>query len=314
MPQSDPVTSQIGATAGSGEAGRLMRLASYAAVSVASILIAMKLAAWLATGSLAMLGSLVDSILDILASLINLVAIRHALTPADEEHRFGHGKAEALAGLGQSAFIAGSAVFLLFQASARVFQPVAVSRSTIGVAVMVLAIAMTLVLVLFQRHVVKRTGSLAIGADSLHYKSDLLMNAGVIVALALVEFLGWQRADPLFAVAIALYIMYGAWQIASISYQQLMDREMSDEVRARIREIATRHPAVRDMHDLRTRTSGTYSFIQLHLELDGRMTLYDAHAIADEVERNINAVFPGAEVIIHQDPAGLEEEHRVPGL
>ncbi len=314
MPQSDPVTSQIGATVGSGEAGRLMRLASYASVSVASILIAMKLAAWLATGSLAMLGSLVDSILDVLASLINLVAIRHALTPADEEHRFGHGKAEALAGLGQSAFIAGSAVFLLFQASARVFQPVAVSRSTIGVAVMVLAIAMTLVLVLFQRHVVKRTGSLAIGADSLHYKSDLLMNAGVIVALALVEFLGWQRADPLFAMAIALYIMYGAWQIASISYQQLMDREMSDEVRTRIREIATRHPAVRDMHDLRTRTSGTYSFIQLHLELDGQMTLYDAHAIADEVERNINAVFPGAEVIIHQDPAGLEEEHRVPGL
>jgi ferrous-iron efflux pump FieF len=292
------------------ESARLMRSATYASVSVAGTLIVIKTIAWLQTGSVSMLGTLVDSILDAAASIINLFAVRHALTPADEEHRFGHGKAEALAGLGQAAFIAGSAVFLLFEAVNRLIHPQPVVNSTLGIVVLVFSIVATLGLVGYQRFVVKRTNSLAIDADSFHYKGDLLVNLGVIAALAVSQFMNWPYADSLFALTIGAYIMYGAWNIFVGAYDQLMDREMSDEVRAQIRAIVMAHEQVREMHDLRTRTSGTDSFIQLHLELDGDMRLHRAHDIADEVEAEIRAAFPAAEVIIHQDPAELDEEHQ----
>lgn len=297
------------ATADAAASGRLMRAATYAAVSVASILILAKLAAWIATDSLAILGSLIDSILDAAASLINFVAVRHSLAPADAEHRFGHGKAEALAALGQAAFISGSAVFLLFEAGSRMVHQPTVTNGTIGMSVMAFAIVLTFALVQFQRYVVRRTGSLAIRADSLHYKGDLLMNVSVIAALMLVYFLDWPYADQIFAVGIALYLLYNAWEIIKGAFDQLMDREFPDETRGRIRDIALGHAEVRDMHDLRTRASGTGAFIQLHLELDGEISLADAHTIADEVEAKIRAAFPGAEVIIHQDPAGLDEGH-----
>ena len=193
--------------ADAARAGRLMRGATYASVSVALALIAAKLAAWAITDSVAMLSSLIDSLLDALASIVNLVAVRHALQPADREHRFGHGKAEALAGLGQSTFIAGSAVFLLFEAIPRLPRPVAVENGTVGIAVMVLAIVVTLALVLFQIYVVRVTGSQAIAADSLHYRSDLLLNLSVIVALVLSAGLGWHMADPLFAIGIAFFVL-----------------------------------------------------------------------------------------------------------
>ncbi len=295
---------------GNKAAARLMRSATYASVTVAGLLIVIKGVAWLQTGSVAMLGTLVDSILDAMASVVNLVAVRHALTPADDEHRFGHGKAEALAGLGQAAFIAGSAVFLLFEAANRLIHPQPVVNSTLGISVLVISIAATLVLVAYQRYVVRKTRSLAIDADSLHYKGDLLVNVGVIAALGLSQYLGWIYADALFALGIALYILYGAWNIFMGAYDQLMDREMADDVRAQIRTIAMSHDEVRELHDLRTRTSGTGSFIQLHLELDGDMSLHRAHDISDEVENKIRQAFPAAEVIIHQDPAELEEEHR----
>jgi len=289
--------------------GGLMRAATYASVTVAAILVVSKLATWWLTDSVAVLSSLVDSALDMAASLFNLWAVAHALTPADREHRFGHGKAEALAGLAQSAFVIGSAVFLLFEAVPRLLTPREVERGEIAVAVMLLSIVLTLALLLFQRFVIKRTGSLAVNADSLHYRADLLANIGVILAVVASVWLGWRYADPLFAVAIAIYIVWSAWGIVRQSLDQLMDRELPETQRAEIEQIATRHPDVVAVHDLRTRSSGVHTFIQLHLEMDGDITLHRAHDIADAVELLLLEAFPGAEVIIHQDPAGLTEEH-----
>lgn len=285
----------------------LLRLATYASVAVASLLVVVKFGAWMQTGSVAVLSSLIDSLLDVAASAINMAAVAHALTPADREHRFGHGKAEAVAGLGQAALIAGSAVFLIFQAGERLVHPQPVENSMIGIAVMVVSIAVTAVLVAFQRYVVAKTKSVAIAADSLHYVSDLLSGLGVIAALLCVAYLDFELADPLFALAIAAYILYSARVIVLRSWDQIMDREMPDDERAKIRDIVLGHPDVMNMHDMRTRVSGTKAFIQLHLELDGQMTLERAHAIADEVEALVGELYPDGEVLIHQDPAGLEE-------
>jgi ferrous-iron efflux pump FieF len=291
-------------------ASRLMRLATYASVLVASVLILAKLVAWLATDSVSMLSTLLDSVLDVAASLVNLFAVRHALTPADREHRFGHGKAEPLAALGQSAFVAGSAVLLIVEVVRRFWRPQAVENGEIGILVMMGSIAVTAVLVFFQRHVVRKTGSLAISADRLHYLGDVLVNSAVIVALALTELLGWNWLDPAFGALIAAYILYTAWSIAHSSFDMLMDRELPEEERQRIRSIATAHPQVRALHELRTRASGPSIFIQFHLEMAGEMSLYEAHRIADQVENQILAAYPGAEVIIHEDPSGVAERRR----
>ena len=294
--------------AGGAEAARLMRLATYASVAVAGFLILVKLAAWLYTDSISLLSTLIDSLLDAAASTINLLAVRHALRPADREHRFGHGKAEPLAALGQTAFIAGSAVFLVIQAGRRLFAPRPVLQVEVGIGVMILAIVVTFALTRFQAHVVRQTGSVAIKADSLHYLGDILVNAAVIVALLLASQFGWFIADPLFGIAIAGYILIVAWRIARGAFDMLMDRELPEPERARIGRIVLDHPSVIDMHDLRTRTSGRKTFIQVHIELDGGMSLYQAHDVADEVEASLRAAYPGAEVIIHQDPHGIDEE------
>jgi ferrous-iron efflux pump FieF len=289
------------------KAERLKRLAAVAAVTVAGLLIAAKTGAWLATGSVSLLSTLIDSMLDLAASLVNLFAIRHALQPADREHRFGHGKAEPLAGLAQAAFVSGSAAFLLFEAFQRLVHPVSIGNTTFGIAVMVLSIVVTLGLVTFQRFVVRRTGSVAISADSLHYSADLLVNTSVVVALLLTVNLGWSAADPLFAIGIAMFILRGAWSIFRSSLDLLMDRELPEEERQRIREIATAHAGVISLHDLRTRSSGTKIFIQFHLEMDGSLTLLEAHEIADDVMDDIEDAFPDAEVLIHEDPFGVKE-------
>ncbi len=285
-----------------------MRLATYASVSVAVVLIVAKFAAWLATDSVSLLSTLIDSLLDAGASLINLYAVRQALQPADREHRFGHGKAEPLAGLAQAAFICGSAAFLLIEAGKRFIQPRVLDNTEIGIAVMVFSIALTVALVLFQRHVVRQTGSVAISADSVHYRMDVLVNASVIVSLILVTEMGWRWADPLFATAIAGYIVWGAAVIGRQALNLLMDRELPDAERQRIRQIVLAHPGVRDMHDLRTRSSGLQLFIQLHLEMDGSITLNQAHEISDQVEAEIERAYPMAEVIIHEDPEGVDEK------
>lgn len=306
-----PETSTLSATerpVSRHRAARLMRLATYASVSVAVVLIVAKFAAWLATDSVSLLSTLIDSLLDAGASLINLFAVRQALQPADREHRFGHGKAEPLAGLAQAAFICGSAAFLLIEAGKRFIQPKVLENTETGIAVMVFSIALTVALVLFQRHVVRQTDSVAIHADSVHYRMDVLVNASVIVSLILATRLGWGWADPLFATAIAGYIVWGAAVIGRQALNLLMDRELSDAERQRIRQIVLAHPDVRDMHDLRTRSSGLQLFIQLHLEMDGTLTLARAHEISDQVEAEIERAYPKAEVIIHEDPEGVDEK------
>ena len=292
---------------------RLIRLAAHASVAVASLLILIKLAAWLITDSVSLLSTLIDSLLDVGASLVNLIAIRHALTPADKEHRFGHGKAEALAGLGQAAFVAGSAAFLLVQAGERLLRPRPLANPDIGIAVMVFSIVVTLALVVFQKYVARRTASVAIGADSLHYETDVLANAGVIVSLILVSRFGWPAADPLVAIAIVGYIFWGAWGIGARALHILMDRELPDADRDKIRAIAKSHPAVRGVHDLKTRSSGSHLFIQLHLELDGNMKLTDVHVVSENVMERITTAYPNAEVIVHEDPEGVVERRAVYG-
>ncbi len=302
VPLSDP-------SAGAGRDDRLVRLATYASVAAASLLILVKVAAWVATDSVAILSTLIDSVLDTAASLVNLLAVRHALQPADREHRFGHGKAEPLAGLGQAAFIAGSGLFLVIESAGRLATPQPVQHGWIGIAVMVFSIAVTFALVRFQRYVVRRSRSVAISADSLHYTGDLLINGSVILSILLAMYVGWGLADPLFAIAIAAYLVYNAGKIARESMNLLMDREFAEDERARIKEICLRHSDVRSIHDLRTRSSGPQQFIQLHLVMDGHLPLWRAHEIGDQVEGTIRAAFPAAEVIIHHDPAGIVESH-----
>ena len=288
---------------------RLMRLATYAATFAALVLIAAKLWAWTATGSVAILTTLTDSILDAAASLVNLFAVRFSLLPADHDHRFGHGKAEPLAGLTQAAFIAGSGVLLLIESSGRFLEPEPVTHSEIGIGVMIFSIVITLALVSFQKYVIKKSNSVAITADSLHYTGDVLINFAVIISILIGVYLGWLWIDPLFGSLIACYLIYNAWQVARESLDLLMDKEFSREERRLIETIAHTPPEVLDVHDLRTRSSGRQRFIQLHLVMDGSFTLTKAHDIADAVEREIQAAFPEADVIIHQDPAGIDEVH-----
>ncbi len=287
--------------------GGLMRVAAIASVSVALVLIATKFAAWVLTDSVSLLSTLIDSFLDAAASILNLIAVHHALQPADREHRFGHGKAEPLASLAQSAFICGSAVFLLIEAGQRIAHPRDIANTDIGYAVMVFSIVLTVILVGFQRYVVKKSGSIAINADSLHYQTDVLINLGVMVSLFLSSSLGWLYADPLIAALIAVYIVKGAWGIGNTALAILMDRELEDDERQKIRDIVMAHSEVKGLHDLRTRSSGINSFIQFHLELDGEMKLRDAHEISEQVELELMDAFPNAEVIIHEDPEGVEE-------
>ncbi|MFT5425512.1 MAG: ferrous-iron efflux pump FieF [Gammaproteobacteria bacterium] len=289
------------------ESGKLMRWATYASVAVAFILIIIKMMAYVFTGSVAILSSLIDSFLDLIASAINLFAVKHALVPADDDHRYGHGKAEAIAGLAQAAFITGSSVFLIFEAINRFYHQQPVENGMVGIGVMLVTITLTAVLVKFQRYVVKESGSIAITADSLHYVGDLLLNSSVIVALILSIYFDWPIADPIFALLIAAFILNSAWQIGKQSLAQLMDQELPDDVREQIKAIALQHSEVLNLHELRTRSSGRQYFIQLHLEMDGELKLKEVHKIAHQVEIEICKEFPNAEVIIHQDMEGLHE-------
>lgn len=290
---------------------RLIRSATIASVGVACFLIILKLTAFLLTNSIALLATLIDSLMDAAASTLNLLAVRHSLTPADHEHRFGHGKAEALAGLGQAAFISGSAFFLIFEAGGRLLSPQAVSHSSVGIIVMIISMILTIALVKYQNHVVAKTGSVAITADALHYVSDLLVNMFVIIALVLNSQFGWAQADPIFGLGVALFVLYSAWKIVRQSMHHLMDHELSDEQRQQIISIIAGHSEVINMHDLRTRSSGQNIFIQLHLELKGSLTLKKAHDIAEEVEDLIKEAFPNAEVLIHEDPDDIAEDRKV---
>ncbi len=280
----------------------IIKLITCGALAVASLLVISKAFVWHITGSLSIKASLVDSLLDACASFINFIAIYHALRPADAEHKFGHGKAEALASLGQSIFITFSAGWLLKEVVERIHTPHPVIFSLFAVYVMVGAVVLTLLLVIGQRYVINRTGSLAIEADSLHYQTDLFTNMGVLLSFFLSSYFSVAFFDTAVGALIAIYILYTSWKIAKKAFDILMDRELPDDVLEKITEIAKNHAQVLGIHDLKTRSSGQNEFIQMHLDLDKDLTLEIAHAIAEEVASEINRVFPKAEVIIHQDP------------
>lgn len=283
------------------EYGRLVSLAAWAATIVASFLLIVKIAAWWLTGSVSVLASLVDSMLDIAASVVNLVVVRYSLQPADREHTFGHGKAESLAALAQAMFISGSACFLMLNGIERFFRPQELHSPELGVGVSILAIIATGGLVLFQKHVVRKTGSQAIAADSLHYQTDLYMNAAIMMALGL-SWVGIGQADAVFAMGIGVYILYSAFQMAKEATHVLLDRKLPDEEISEIRQICLSVDKVLGLHDLRTRLSGPTRFIQLHLELDDTMPLIEAHGISDKVEDLLLERFPNADVLVHHDP------------
>jgi ferrous-iron efflux pump FieF len=288
-------------------ATRAKRRATYASVSVAVTLVIFKTAAWLATDSVALLSSLIDSLTDVGASLVIMLAVRQAVQPADREHRFGHGKAEALAGLAQAAFVGGSGLFLLGEAVGRILNPPPLQNVGWGVAVMIVSVLLTFGLIIYQRGVIRRTGSLAITADAFHYTTDLASNLAVAAALLVTTTFGWSYADPLVALGIVTYMGVGAFSIGSRAVDDLMDRELPDGERQRIREIALAVPGVISVHDLRTRSSGSDKFIQIHLELPRDLQLLQAHEISDQVMYNVEAAFPQSEVLVHQDPEGVDE-------
>jgi ferrous-iron efflux pump FieF len=292
----------------SESAARLNRLGAIASVSVASVLIVAKLATWAFTGSVSVLSSLIDSVIDVVASLVTLFSVRQAAQPADRAHRFGHGKAEPLGALAQAAFIAGSALMIGLEAGQRLFDPPPVERSLTGIAVMLFAIALTTGLVLLQRAVERRTGSIAIAADRLHYQSDLLINLAVILALLLTQTSGWPYFDPLFALGIIAFLLLSAWRLSRGALDMLMDRELPEAERGRILALALGHEGAQDVHDLRTRAAGTDVFIELHLELDGRLSLAQAHEVTHQVESRIRTAYAGASILIHQEPAGVADE------
>jgi ferrous-iron efflux pump FieF len=283
---------------------RLMLLTGVASVLTAVVLISVKLVAWYLSGSVAMLASLVDSLMDAAASLVNLLAIRYSLVPADSEHRFGHGKAEALAGLGQAVLITLSAMFLLNESVGRLLSPQPIQATTLAVGVMLFSIAVTLLLLRLQYYTVRRTGSTAVEADSLHYLSDVAMNGGILLALLGAAY-GWLWLDGLAGLLIGLYVLRAAWQVGNQSVQLLLDREMSADVRHIIAGIVAEHPQALGFHQLRTRESGRTCFIQMHVDMDENLTLREAHALVDSIEQRIQEQFPDADVLIHQDPVKM---------
>jgi ferrous-iron efflux pump FieF len=281
-----------------------VRLAAIFSTSTAFILVLIKLYAWLVTDSSAMLASTTDSILDLFASIMSIVILRFALAPADKEHSFGHGKAESLAGLVQASFVLGSAILLIFSGVSRLLNPQVIMHSEVAIWVTIISIVLTLILVVFQRYVIKRTGSIIISGDALHYQSDLFLNLGVLAAIILSQGI-WIQADGVFTILVALYLVFGAGQIMIQSVSQLMDSELSEEELSKIKTIVLKHKQAMGIHELRTRQSGAQKFIQFHLELSDHLSLLDAHSIGDEIEADICQAFAHCEVFIHQDPSSV---------
>ena len=278
--------------------------AALASVAMATFLLALKgFAAW-ATGSVAMLGSLADTGLDLLASLVTLYGVRLAAQPADHDHRFGHGKAEALAALFQVALITASAVGIAWRAILSFGSNAPTTDADFGIGVSIAAIGATGVLLWYQRRVIRSTGSVAIMADNVHYQSDMLLNGSVIVALVLDQYFGFHDADPIFGIIIALWLAYGAFQASSNAIDQLMDKEWPEDLRSRFLDVAARQDGLKGIHDFRTRRSGSHDFAQFHMEVDRHLTVHEAHEIVEAVECNLKTAFPKVEVLIHLDPEG----------
>lgn len=297
-----------GEAVAAAEGGRLRRLASYASVTVALILIAGKAYGFLQSNSIAVLVSLLDSLLDLLASATILLSIMYAQRPADRSHRYGHGKAEPLAALIQSGFIIGSAATVSVELLNRLLEPQPVGPTGAASLVMIASLVLTGLLVLFQHWVARRTGSVAIESDRAHYAGDFVLSAGVLLTLMLTDRSGVVGFDTGLAFIAVLFWVWSAWGIGYRAFHLLLDHELPGDVRARIQQIVTAHALADDLHDLRTRTDGMTVFIEFHLEMDGTMTISEAHKVTDALESDLMAAFPNAEVIIHQEPAGIDDD------
>jgi ferrous-iron efflux pump FieF len=286
------------------ERSALTSRAAVASIVMAIFLIGLKIWASVETSSMAMLGSLADSTLDLVASLVVLLGVRVAAQPADREHRFGHGKAEALASLVQVLIITISALFIAFESIKRILEGAQTAHAELGIGVSIVAMVATFALIAYQRHVVRRTGSVAIATDRLHYSSDLMLNGSVVIALALDQYAGLVGADAVFGLAIALWLAMGAWMSSRHALDQLMDREWPDELRERFVAAAKEYPELAGLHDLRTRTSGTHHFVQFHVWVPENWTVREAHDRMDRIEEELQQKFPATEILIHLDPEG----------
>jgi ferrous-iron efflux pump FieF len=283
-----------------------LKLASTGAVTIASLLVLVKTWGWVQTHSVTMLASLIDSTTDLVISLLSFIVVRYSLKPADDDHQFGHGKAEALAALAQALLITGSALYLLLTAIAQMIEPRRLETLELGVWAMGFSLMMTIVLVIIQKIAIKRTGSLAIQADAMHYVSDILSNVAVLITMALLIY-GWEGIDPWVGIMVAAFILWSAWKIALGSLDQLMDKQLPAEVEREIYQIAQSVEGVMAVHNLRSRQSGSHYLVQLYVDLDAHQSLAQAHQIGDAVRLAICTKFPNADVLVHEEPLGTSK-------
>jgi ferrous-iron efflux pump FieF len=289
--------------------GELTTKAAIASVGMALFLLALKIYAAAETGSVALLGSLADTGFDVLASLLTLFSVRYAARPADDDHRFGHGKAEALSALVQVMLVIVTAGLIGWRGIARLGSGETTAHPEMGIGVSLVAMAATAGLLAYQRYVIKKTGSVAIHGDHVHYQGDLLLNGAVIIAIGLEAFLNIRGADPIFGIIIAAWLLWGASRSASMALDQLLDKEWPKDKRERFLAVAARHPEMSGIHDVRTRSSGMHDFVQFHVWFHPTKTLGEIHRVMDEVEAELEREFPGVEVIIHPEPEGQVHDH-----
>lgn len=287
---------------------KLKRRAAIASISTALLLSMLKLLASVFSGSLAVLSSLIDSISDVLGSIITFIAIKYSSRPATVRHRYGYGKAEALSALIQAIFVSGSGLFVLYDACKRFFHPRVLEETPLAIGIMVFSLLATFILIMYQKYVARLTNSQAINADSAHYVVDILTNISIIISLTIVNFFEIYWFDTVVAIVIAIYLLFNAYGLVADAFELLLDHELSDEIRQNVSRIIERHDFVKGFHDLRTRNLGNEYMFELHLELDGRLSLYDAHKLSDIIETSLLKEYPNAQVIIHQDPSGITEE------
>lgn len=287
---------------------KLKKSATIASLTLSISLCLLKIFGALYTGSLAVLSSMIDSLTDIFASAITVVAVKFSSQPESYYFRYGYGKAESISALIQSAFIAGSGVFVMYDGISRLFFPRPIEQTTVGIAIMAVALISTLILISYQHYVMRMTDSQAISADSAHYMVDVLTNVSIIISLLVVKYFNLSWFDSLTAIVISAYLLYNAYLIAKEAVKTLMDAELNDEIRSDIKKIVMECPFSKGLHDLRTRDLGGRYMFEFHLELDGELSLAAAHDMTDLVEDNLLDAYPNAVIIVHQDPVGIKEE------
>ncbi len=282
--------------------------AAAASVATACLLTIIKAAAAFTTGSLSILSSTADSLADVLSSVITFIAVMYSDRPLTCDHRYGYGKAESVSALIQAAFISGSACFILYDAFYRFFHPVILTDTFVGVCTMTVSLLITLLLIMFQKYVIRRIHSQAIEADSSHYVIDLAANITVLFSLSAVHWLGWTWFDILAAVLVSCYLIFTAFKIAEKALAEITDKEVDNSIKAVIVREVLKIDGIKGYHDLRSRISGSRLFFEIHLEFDGELSLLKTHEIAEHAEHKIVQMYPNAQIIIHQDPYGIEEK------